>query len=147
MEVLHSTARERDHSRVSVMRFLRIGDVHGGVQPGLTGAGEEVPAAEHVVGRGCQQILGAAQSAKAKVPGGEHKAPLSFSGSIKYSPPLSPSFLQHTYFTGLASGEFSAFLGEGGAHFKREHPPGSKQLGNWSLEDQWLSGTDTTKFF
>lgn len=61
--------------------------MHGGAESGLTGAGEEVPAAEHVVGRGCQQILGAAQSAKAKVPGGEHKGPLSFSVSIKYSHP------------------------------------------------------------
>lgn len=103
--------------------------MHGGAKPGLTGAGEEVPAAEHVVGRGCQQIFGAAQSAKAKVPGGEHKGPLSFS-EYKIQP---PPFLQHTYFTGLGSGEFSAFWGGVSSKGNTHQEANSWETGVWEI--------------
>lgn len=40
---------------------------------GLTGAGEEVPAAEQVAGSRSQQILGTTKSTKAKIPDGGKK--------------------------------------------------------------------------
>lgn len=73
--------------------------VHDMYTGGLTGAGEEVPAAEQVVSRGSQQILGTAQSPETKVPEGETK-------SRQF-----PWTQQHTYFTGLAFQDFLHFEG------------------------------------
>lgn len=44
----------------------------------LTGAGEEVPAAEQTAGGGSQQILGTAQPSKTKIPDGGGKVLLVF---------------------------------------------------------------------
>lgn len=107
-----------------------------GAEPGLTGAGEEVPAAEHVVGRGCQQILGAAQSAKAKVPGGEHKGPLSFSCEYKIQPPP-PLLITHIFHRISFWGVFRFLEGTSNGNTHQE-------ANSWeSLGDQWLSGADT----
>lgn len=73
MEVLHSTAGEETHQYRKGQ--TEYGDYEMSSSP--TGTGEEVPAAEQVVGRGSQQILGAAESPKTKIPDGEKQGFLS----------------------------------------------------------------------